>query len=91
MQCPWCGGTNTEQDMIDIGVGEIPCGPMGCMDCGAYIPTSEQAQIIEPKLLRNGWYREPDEQSEAIEQHRQAQTDLAARSNNQPSTQATDC
>lgn len=89
MQCPWCDGTNTEQDTIDIGVGDVPCGPMGCNDCHAYVPTDEQAQIIDPKLLREGWYREPDELSATIEQYRQAQAALAARSDNQSNAPAT--
>lgn len=31
--CPQCGA-ETETPMVDIGVGEIPCGPRQCVDCG---------------------------------------------------------
>lgn len=30
--CPNCGG-ELHQDMVDVGVGEIPCGPIGCPGC----------------------------------------------------------
>jgi hypothetical protein len=34
MICPSCEGRELEQDMVDVGVGEVPCGPRGCPDCG---------------------------------------------------------
>lgn len=32
--CPECGAPIEPPDMVDIGVGEIPCGPQGCERCG---------------------------------------------------------
>lgn len=32
MNCPRCG-ERLEQATVDIGVGEIPCGPLGCECC----------------------------------------------------------
>ena len=34
MTCPFCGRA-TEQEMVDVGVGEIPCGPPHCDWCMA--------------------------------------------------------
>ena len=43
MICPSCEGRELEQDMVDVGVGEIPCSPLGCPDChwvdGEPVPT----------------------------------------------------
>lgn len=33
MKCPNCGEECT-QDMVDVGVCEIPSGPLGCENCG---------------------------------------------------------
>lgn len=35
MTCPLCGSPNFDADFVDIGVGEIQCGPYGCPDCHA--------------------------------------------------------
>jgi hypothetical protein len=35
MTCPFCHSKNVVAPMVDVGVGEIPCGPAECMDCGA--------------------------------------------------------
>jgi hypothetical protein len=32
MECPKCG-EECQQEMVDVGVGEIPCGPARCDDC----------------------------------------------------------
>lgn len=32
MKCPRCG-EECEQETVDVGVGEIPCGPLGCDNC----------------------------------------------------------
>lgn len=32
MNCPKCDHP-CERDMVDVGVGEIPCGPWGCPNC----------------------------------------------------------
>lgn len=32
MKCPMCG-EEAEQDVVDIGVGNIPCGPAYCERC----------------------------------------------------------
>lgn len=37
MTCPRCGEELT-QEMVDVGVGEIPCGPLGCENCGYVEP-----------------------------------------------------
>ncbi len=30
--CPKCGA-ETDQDLVDVGIGEIPCGPRYCPAC----------------------------------------------------------
>jgi hypothetical protein len=35
MKCPFCGSTNVDVPMVDIGVGEQQCGPAACLDCYA--------------------------------------------------------
>lgn len=35
MECPVCGSTNIEIPTVDIGVGEMQCGPAQCNACGA--------------------------------------------------------
>jgi len=32
MNCPNCG-CETEQEMVDVGVGMVPCGPYVCPMC----------------------------------------------------------
>ena len=32
--CPKCGSPNYEREMVDVGCGEIPAGPWGCLNCG---------------------------------------------------------
>lgn len=41
MQCPQCGSV-LQQDMVDVGIGSVPVGPLGCYDCGwvATIPST---------------------------------------------------
>lgn len=34
MECPYCGG-KCECDTVDVGVGEVQCGPYICENCGA--------------------------------------------------------
>lgn len=36
MKCPNWGSEDTDIPTVDIGVGEIQCGPMQCNACGAY-------------------------------------------------------
>lgn len=33
MRCPCCGSDAVDQATVDIGIGEIPCGPRGCEAC----------------------------------------------------------
>lgn len=41
MICPQCGEPCT-QDMVDVGIGSIPCGPYGCENCH-WVDTSAKA------------------------------------------------
>jgi len=34
-KCPYCGFAECEADWVDIGVGEVQCGPYYCPECGS--------------------------------------------------------
>lgn len=36
MKCPFCNSENLDIPTVDIGVGEMQCGPARCLDCEAY-------------------------------------------------------
>lgn len=44
--CPNCGDY-IERDMVDVGVGEIPCGPWGCPSCHWVEPLPPELQETE--------------------------------------------
>lgn len=48
MKCPRCGGP-CERDMVDVGVGEIPCGAWGCPDCEWVEPNEPPDSAERPK------------------------------------------
>ena len=60
MTCPFCNSKNVKAPMVDIGVGEIPCGPAECYDCGA-IEIGDNAENVkwisfdERKRMINSW------------------------------------
>lgn len=61
--CPWCGSPNVDTPMVDIGVGEIQCGPASCMDCQSYqINPSDQDQFdqVSPEEQKLYWIKGPD-------------------------------
>jgi hypothetical protein len=47
--CPRCGG-ETEQEIVDVGPGEIPCGPRGCPACH-WVEPELDAVMTTPDLL----------------------------------------
>ena len=50
MPCPYCG-EQCDIDYVDIGVGEIQCGPVCCLACGASQIGPEIADVQgDPKL-----------------------------------------
>ena len=36
MKCPFCNGASVDYPTVDIGVGEVQCGPAECNDCMAW-------------------------------------------------------
>jgi hypothetical protein len=45
MKCPRCG-EECERPMVDVGVGEIPCGPWGCENCHWVEDISPEEQAL---------------------------------------------
>ena len=43
MKCPRCS-EECERPTVDIGVGEMPCGPWGCENCYWVEGVSEEEQ-----------------------------------------------
>ena len=53
--CPYCGSTNVDCDMTDIGVGMLQTGPHGCEDCHAFELRYDECVTEDEK--RTGWRR----------------------------------
>lgn len=60
MRCPYCGSDAVNAPTIDIGVGEIPCGPAGCEDCRSFQLSPDQEPQTD-KEKETGWRRGSDE------------------------------
>lgn len=61
LKCPWCGSHNVESDSVDIGVGLMSAGPLGCIDCHAFEITQDESMhdMDRPteEEIRRGWWR----------------------------------
>ncbi len=68
MKCPYCGWDAT-CDEVDIGVGNIQCGPYGCERCGAVkIGMNDDRSKLTKAEENTGWY-EPTERETTILDH----------------------
>lgn len=55
-RCPYCGALCCA-DFIDVGVGNIQCGPYHCEGCGAsQIGPYDERRELSPEEERAGWY-----------------------------------
>lgn len=55
--CPYCG-LPCDADWVDVGVGEVQCGPYVCDACGASQMGPEQWDegFVPPDGSKAGWY-----------------------------------
>jgi len=76
MICPSCEGRELEQDMVNVGVGEVPCGPLSCPDChwvdGEPVPTrAEMHQAISGLMgvyiAAHTWRHDPPSIGDAVD------------------------
>jgi hypothetical protein len=49
MKCPRCG-EEMEQPTVDVGIGEIPCGPWSCDVCHWVDGLSDAEQTPDARL-----------------------------------------
>jgi hypothetical protein len=56
MNCPYCGN-KTECDMVDVGVGNVQCGPYHCEHCLSVqmSPDEDRTNATEEERT-NGWW-----------------------------------
>jgi MinD superfamily P-loop ATPase len=56
--CPYCGADCSESaDFVDIGVGEMQCGPYYCHNCGACeIGPHDVPVELSTDEIKTGWY-----------------------------------
>ncbi len=55
-KCPYCG-KRCEADWVDVGVGEVQCGPFHCDYCGASeIGPHDKERPLTELEKKNGWY-----------------------------------
>jgi hypothetical protein len=47
MICPFCGSDDVEVPTVDVGPGEVQCGPAECLTCLAYQEVSGEWQLRE--------------------------------------------
>lgn len=55
--CPYCGKP-CEADWVDVGIGEVQCGPYVCDFCNASEMGPEAAEpgFVVPEGSKGGWY-----------------------------------
>lgn len=55
--CPYCGAEDCEADWVDVGVGEIQCGPYYCEACGAcQIGPNDTPRPLTAREAETDWY-----------------------------------
>lgn len=55
-KCPYCG-TLCTADFVDVGVGNIQCGPYHCIKCGAsQIGPHDEERPLTSVEEDKGWY-----------------------------------
>ena len=55
--CPYCGAL-CDADFVDVGIGEIQCGPYACEECNASEigPEGAERGFVPPEGSKGGWY-----------------------------------
>jgi hypothetical protein len=54
--CPYCGAS-CEADWVDVGIGEIQCGPFHCVECGASeVGIHDEPRALTARERQCGWY-----------------------------------
>lgn len=55
-ECPYCQ-TVCDADFVDVGVGEVQCGPFHCDECGAsQIGPCDEERILTEDEKKYNWY-----------------------------------
>ncbi len=54
--CPYCNFPACDADWVDVGVGEIQCGPYHCPQCNASEVSLYDKRILTQREEKTGWY-----------------------------------